>query len=47
MYGNRKHTSPSEGEELLAGMLVLSYQSRLLKCNPVVWLCDEEPVRTF
>ena len=34
-------------QELLAGMLVLSSQSRLLVSNPVVWLCDQEPVRTF
>ena len=34
-------------QELLAGMLVLSSQSRLLGTNPVVWLCDQEPVKTF
>ena len=34
-------------QELLAGMLVLSFQARLLGSNPVVWLCDQEPVRTF
>ena len=34
-------------QELLAGMLVLSLQSRLLGSNGVVWLCDQEPVRTF
>ena len=34
-------------QELLAGLLVLSTQSRLLGSNPVVWLCDQEPVRTF
>ena len=28
-------------------MLVLSSQSRLLGSNPIVWLFDEEPVRTF
>ena len=28
-------------------MLVLSSQSRLLGSNPEVWLCDQEPVRTF
>ena len=28
-------------------MLVLSSQSRLLGSNPVIWLCDQEPVRTF
>ena len=28
-------------------MLVLSPQSRLLGSNPVVWLCNQEPVRTF
>ena len=34
-------------EELPAGMLVLSSQARLLESNPVVWLCDQEPVRTI
>ena len=34
-------------QELLAGMLVLSSQARLLGSNPVVWLCDQEPVRSF
>ena len=34
-------------QELLAGMLVLSSQFRSLGSNQVVWLCDQEPVRTF
>ena len=34
-------------QELLAGMLVLSSQSRLLGSYPVGWLCDQQPVRTF
>ena len=34
-------------QDLLAGMLVLSSQSRLLGPNPIVWLCDQEPVKTF
>ena len=34
-------------QELLAGMLVLSCKSRLLGTNPIVWLCDQEPVKTF
>ena len=34
-------------QELLAGMLVLSSQSRLLGSNPIVWLCEQEPVKTF
>ena len=34
-------------QELLAGMLVLSSQARLFESNPVVWLCNQEPVRTF
>ena len=34
-------------QELLAGMLVLSSQSRLLASNPVVWLCGQERVHTF
>ena len=28
-------------------MLVISFQSRLLGTNPIVWLCDQEPVKTF
>ena len=34
-------------QEILAGMLVLSFQSRLIGTNPIVWLCDQEPVKTF
>ena len=34
-------------QELLAGMLVLSSQSRLLCTNSIVWLCDQAPVKTF
>ena len=40
-------------QELLAGMLVPSSQSRLLGSNLIVWLCivwlclDQEPVRSF
>ena len=34
-------------QELLAGMLVLWSQSRLLGSNPIVWLCDQEPVKSF
>ena len=34
-------------QELLAGMLVLSSQSRLLGSNPVVWLWDQQPVKSF
>ena len=34
-------------QELLAGMLVLSSQTQLLGSSPVVWLCNQEPVRIF
>ena len=34
-------------QELLAGMLVLSSQFRLLGSNRIVWLCDQEPVKSF
>ena len=34
-------------QKLLAGMLVLSSHSRLLGSNPIVWLCDQEPVKSF
>ena len=39
-YGTYNH-------ELLAGMLVLSSQCRLLGSNPIVWLCDQELVKSF
>ena len=32
-------------QELLAGMLVLSSHARLLGSNPIVWLCDQKPVK--
>ena len=35
------------GQELQAAMLVLSSQSRLLGTNPIVWVCDQEPVKTL
>ena len=28
-------------------MLVLSSQSRLLGSSPIVWFCDQEPVKSF
>ena len=34
-------------QELLAGMLVLSSQSRLLGSNRIVWLCHQEHVKSF
>ena len=34
-------------QELLAGMLVLSSMSVLPGTNPIMWLCDQEPVKTF
>ena len=34
-------------QELLAGMLVLSSQSRRLGSNPIVWLCHQERVKSF
>ena len=34
-------------QELLAGMVVLSSPFQWLGSNPVVWLCDQEPVPTF
>ena len=34
-------------QELLAVMLVVSSQSRLLGSNPIVWLCDQERVKYF
>ena len=34
-------------QELLAGTFVLSSQSHLLRSNPIVWLCDQEPVKSF
>ena len=34
-------------QELLAGVLVLASQTRLLNGNRVVWLCDQKAVETF
>ena len=34
-------------QELLAGTLVLLSRSRLLGSSPIVWLCDQEPVKSF
>ena len=34
-------------QEFLAKILVLSSQSGHLGTNPIVWLCDQEPVKTF
>ena len=34
-------------QELLAGMFVLSSESRLLGSNTIVWLCDQEPMKSF
>ena len=34
-------------QELLAVMLVLSSPSGLLGSNPMVWLCDQEPVKSL
>ena len=34
-------------QELLAGMRVLSSQCGLFGSNPIVWLCDQEPVKSF
>ena len=34
-------------QELLAGMMVLSSGCRLLGSNRFVWLCDQEPVKSF
>ena len=33
--------------ELLAGISMISSQSRLLGSNPIVWLRDQEPVKSF
>ena len=34
-------------KDLLAGMLVFSFQSRLLGTNPIFWLCDQVPVKNL
>ena len=45
---NQAHSNYSTyDQQLLAGMLVLSSQSRLFRSNPIVWLCDQEPVKSF
>ena len=48
LRGNQAGSNYSTyNQEILAGMLVPSSQSRLLGTNPIVWLCDQEPVKTF
>ena len=45
---NQAHPNYSTYDgELLAGVLVLSSQSRLLGSSPTVWLCDQELVKFF
>ena len=48
---SKRNQAPSNyssyDEELLAGLLVLSSGSPLLGTRPIVWLCDQEPVKTF
>ena len=45
---NQAHSNYSTyDQELLAGMLVLSSQCRLLGSNPIVWLCDQKTVKSF
>ena len=45
---NQAHSNYSTyNQELLAGMLVLSSQSRLLGANPIVWLYDQERLKSF
>ena len=34
-------------QELLAGVLTLASQARLIGDNPVLWLCDQEPLSSF
>ena len=46
-WNQARGTYSTYEQELLAGMLVLSSQARLFGSNPVVWLCNQEPVRTF
>ena len=42
----RSHYSTYE-QELLAGVLTLASQSRLVGINPVLWLCDQDSVQSF
>ena len=46
-WNQARSNSSTYDQELLAGMLVLLSQSRLLRSNPIVWLCDQEPVESF
>ena len=46
--GNQARSNYSTYEqELLAGILVLSSQSRIFGSNPIFWLCDQEPVKSL
>ena len=42
----RSHYHTHE-QELLAGVLVLASQHRILGTNPVTWLCDQDSVKYF
>ena len=45
---NQAHSNYSIYDQvLLGGMWVLSSQSRPLGSNPIDWLCDQEPVKSF
>ena len=46
-WNQARSTYSTYNQELLAVMLVLSSQSRLLGTSPIVWLCDQEPLKTF
>ena len=46
-YNQARSNYSTYDHELLAGMLVLSSQSCLLGTNPIVWLCEQGPVKAF
>ena len=46
-WNSARQNYPTYEQELLAGLLVLSSQLRILGDNPIVWLCDQSPLQSF
>ena len=46
-WNQARSSYSTHDQELLACMLLLSSQSGLLGSNPIVWLCDQELVKSF
>ena len=45
-WNQARYNHSTYGEELVAGILLLFSQSRLLGSSGIVWLCDQEPLKS-